>query len=43
MRRPPGSTRREGPHDWLSRPGLIGAGERRSDPDHSILRYYLVG
>lgn len=33
----------EGPHDWLSRSVLIGAGERRSDPDHSIFRYYLVG
>ena len=33
----------EGPHDWLMRSVLIGAGERRSDPDHSFFRYYLVG
>jgi len=32
----------EGPHDWLARSVLIGAGERRSNPDHSIFRYYLA-
>jgi len=31
-----------GPHDWLMRSVLIGAGERRSNPDHSIFRFYLV-
>jgi hypothetical protein len=33
----------QGPHDWLARSVLLGAGERRSNPDHSIFRYYLVG
>ena len=32
----------EGPHDWLASAVIVGAGERRRDPDHSILRYYLV-
>jgi hypothetical protein len=32
----------EGKHDWLSRSLIIGAGHRRSDPDHSIFSYYLV-
>lgn len=33
----------EGPHDWMSRTLIIGAGERRSEPsDHSIFRYYAV-
>jgi hypothetical protein len=31
-----------GPHDWLARTVLLGAGERRSDPDHSIFRYYIA-
>ena len=31
-----------GPHDWLARTVILGAGERRSDPDHSIFRYYAV-
>jgi len=31
-----------GPHDWLMRTVLLGAGERRSNPDHSIFRFYLV-
>jgi hypothetical protein len=32
----------EGPHDWLARTVIVGSGERRSDPDHSIFRYYAV-
>ncbi len=31
-----------GPHDWLARTVILGAGERRSDPDHSIFRYFAV-
>ncbi len=31
-----------GPHDWLNRIIVIGAGERRSNPDHSIFRYFAV-
>jgi hypothetical protein len=31
-----------GPHDWLSRTVIVGGGERRSNPDHSIFRYYAV-
>lgn len=31
-----------GPHDWLARTVIVGAGERRRDPDHSIFRYYAV-
>lgn len=32
----------EGPHDWLNRTIIIGTGIRRSNPDHSIFRYYAV-
>jgi hypothetical protein len=32
----------KGPHDWLNQVCIIGAGERRTDPDHSIFRYYAV-
>jgi hypothetical protein len=32
----------EGPHDWLNRTVIVGAGERRSNPDHSLFRYYAV-
>ena len=32
----------EGPHDWLARTVIVGSGERRTDPDHSIFRYYAV-
>jgi hypothetical protein len=32
----------EGPHDWLMRTVIVGSGERRKDPDHSIFRYYAV-
>ena len=31
-----------GPHDWLARTVIVGAGERRREPDHSIFRYYAV-
>ena len=31
-----------GPHEWLSRTLIVGAGERRSVPDHSIFRYFAV-
>jgi hypothetical protein len=31
-----------GPHDWLSRTIIVGTGVRRSNPDHSIFRYYAV-
>lgn len=32
----------QGPHDWLARTVIVGSGERRTDPDHSIFRYYAV-
>lgn len=32
----------QGPHDWLSRTVIVGGGERRSDPDRSLFRYYAV-
>lgn len=32
-----------GPHEWLGRTLFVGAGQRRSDPDHSIFTYYAVG
>jgi len=32
----------EGPHDWLNRTVIVGGGERKSNPDHSIFRYYAV-
>jgi hypothetical protein len=31
-----------GPHDWLTRTVIVGSGERRSDPDHSLFRYFAV-
>ncbi len=31
-----------GPHDWLARTVIVGSGERRKDPDHSVFRYYAV-
>jgi hypothetical protein len=31
-----------GPHDWMSKTLIVGAGERRADPDHSIFTYYAV-
>jgi hypothetical protein len=32
-----------GPHEWLNRTVIVGGGERRSNPDHSLFRYYAVG
>lgn len=32
----------EGPHDWLMRTCIVGGGERRSDPDRSLFRYYAL-
>jgi len=32
-----------GPHDWMARTVFLGAGERRSNPDFSIFRYYIAG
>ena len=31
-----------GPHDWLNRTVIIGGGEHKADPDHSVFRYYAV-
>ena len=31
-----------GPHDWLSRTVIVGGGERRTDPDRSLFRYYAL-
>lgn len=31
-----------GPHEWLNRTVIVGGGERHSDPDHTIFRYYSV-
>ena len=31
-----------GPHDWLTRTVIVGAGERRENPDHTVFRYYVV-
>lgn len=32
----------QGPHDWLNRTVIVGGGERRANPDHSLFRYYAV-
>jgi len=32
----------EGPHDWLSKTCIVGGGERRSNPDRSLFRYYAL-
>ena len=32
----------QGPHDWLNRTVIVGAGERHTDPDHTLFRYYAV-
>ncbi len=32
----------EGPHDWLNRTVIVGGGERKTAPDHSVFRYYAV-
>lgn len=31
-----------GPHDWLTRHVILGVGERRRDPDHTVFHYYVV-
>ena len=31
-----------GPYEWLSKTVVVGAGERRSNPDHSVFDYYAV-
>jgi len=31
-----------GKHDWLNRTVVVGGGERHTDPDHTIFRYYTV-
>ena len=31
-----------GPHDWLTRHVIVGRGQRRPDPDHTVFDYYLV-
>ena len=31
-----------GPHEWLNHTCLVGGGERRTDPDHSLFRYFAV-
>ena len=31
-----------GPHDWLSRSVIVGGGERLTNPDRSLFRYYLL-
>lgn len=40
MRFSPVFTVPKGPHDWLTRTVIVGIGERKPDPDHSIFRYY---
>lgn len=32
----------EGQHDWLNRTVIVGGGERRSDPDRTLFRYYAL-
>jgi hypothetical protein len=32
----------EGPHDWLARTVIVGGGERRTDPDRTLFRYYAL-
>ena len=31
-----------GPHDWLNRTIIVGGGERHTDPDYTIFRYYAA-
>ena len=31
-----------GPHEWMGRTVFVGAGQRRTNPDHSIFTYYAV-
>jgi Protein of unknown function (DUF3237) len=32
----------EGPHGWLNCTVIVGGGERHTDPDHTLFRYYAV-
>jgi len=32
----------QGPHDWLSRTVIVGGGERRTNPDRTLFRYYAL-
>ena len=32
----------EGPHDWLNRTVIVGAGGRHRAPDHTLFRYYAA-
>ena len=32
----------EGPHEWLNRTVIVGGGERHTEPDHTLFRYYAV-
>lgn len=32
----------KGPHDWLSRTVIVGGGERRTNPDRTLFRYYAL-
>jgi len=31
-----------GRHDWLNRTVILGAGERHTEPDHTLFRYYAA-
>ena len=31
-----------GKHDWMNRTVIVGGGERHTNPDHTIFRYYTV-
>lgn len=31
-----------GPHEWLNRTVIVGGGERHTNPDHTLFRYYAV-
>jgi hypothetical protein len=32
----------EGKHDWLNRTVIVGGGQRKTNPDHTVFRYYAV-
>ena len=32
----------QGPYEWLNRTVIVGAGERHTNPDHTLFRYYAV-
>lgn len=31
-----------GPHDWLNRTVIVGGGQRHTNPDHTLFRYFAV-